>query len=710
MMRFSINHLEQMERTERETFGARSVSEQARYCFDDALDSIISIVTDIGSFVAPEIFLPVKAAMGVADMAQGDFMGGLGNLFGAAGGFGGIGDALSDFSGMSDIANGITDMNSLSNSMDMFGQMTQQGIDGASALANEMGALGSMTSPGEGMNMMSPDFWAGQNGAPSGAFSANLDAAPSDVSKSISDVGTNASDYLKGSVDNASASIRDANGNYRPLSEIAAGPDAQTASLNTGTMTDAGGAAPATQLTSTQAAPELSPEQIDQATGQDFSKTAANAGSNTGFDNYGLAKSGDNYGKTKTSVGEMIGGLGDKLVSYVKEHPIQAMTGLIGLSSAMKGSPGVRASGQPLNVSAPPSLPPMEFNYNPSYNPLSALETSTYGRSGKGAPRSQFTGTVPKKKATGGAVRMADGGVPTYLGEPAALAGYGGGPEFQFFGSQAAQSPATGVYSTNNSGATGVAGSNPVDAAVSEIGGSSTGAPGDVNVNDPSSAPGSRAAQVALGLMSLAPTPVTPVFGLISLLSTLARSSNDAPPDTPDAPPSDESQAEATMGDPTMGIDFGESDPSDGGGQQGSSVGESVGAGTGNTGTGTGTGDSSVGGFGAGDAPGGVGDGTGWAGGGSLAGGLGSMSGKKRGSRYVTGPGSGQSDDIPAQLSDGEYVIDADTVAALGDGSNSAGARRLDEMRKNIRKHKRSAPADKIPPKAKRPEQYMKRA
>lgn len=96
-------------------------------------------------------------------------------------------------------------------------------------------------------------------------------------------------------------------------------------------------------------------------------------------------------------------------------------------------------------------------------------------------------------------------------------------------------------------------------------------------------------------------------------------------------------------------------------------------------------------------------------------GGLGSMAnetagGSNRGSRHVKGPGTGQSDDIPAYLSDGEYVIDADTVAALGDGSNEAGAKRLDEMRKKIRKHKRSAPADKIPPKAKKPEAYLARA
>lgn len=77
---------------------------------------------------------------------------------------------------------------------------------------------------------------------------------------------------------------------------------------------------------------------------------------------------------------------------------------------------------------------------------------------------------------------------------------------------------------------------------------------------------------------------------------------------------------------------------------------------------------------------------------------------------YMSGGTAGQSDKIPAMLSDGEYVIDADTVAALGDGNNAAGASALDKMRRSIRTHKRSAPVDKIPPKAKRPAQYLKGA
>lgn len=66
---------------------------------------------------------------------------------------------------------------------------------------------------------------------------------------------------------------------------------------------------------------------------------------------------------------------------------------------------------------------------------------------------------------------------------------------------------------------------------------------------------------------------------------------------------------------------------------------------------------------------------------------------QQAGGGLLHGRGTGQSDEIegvtpsghPVLLSDGEYVIDAPTVAALGDGSTKAGARRLDEMRKQIR-------------------------
>ena len=77
---------------------------------------------------------------------------------------------------------------------------------------------------------------------------------------------------------------------------------------------------------------------------------------------------------------------------------------------------------------------------------------------------------------------------------------------------------------------------------------------------------------------------------------------------------------------------------------------------------------------------------------------------------YVKGRGDGQADLVPAMLASGEYVWDADTVASLGNGDSDSGAKVLDGMRKAIRAHKRSAPIDEIPPKAKSPLQYMKDA
>jgi len=75
----------------------------------------------------------------------------------------------------------------------------------------------------------------------------------------------------------------------------------------------------------------------------------------------------------------------------------------------------------------------------------------------------------------------------------------------------------------------------------------------------------------------------------------------------------------------------------------------------------------------------------------------------------LRGGTSGQADEINARLSDGEYVMDADVVAALGDGNTEAGARRLDEMRERVRRHKRSAGAKSIPPPAKSPLKYLKK-
>jgi hypothetical protein len=79
--------------------------------------------------------------------------------------------------------------------------------------------------------------------------------------------------------------------------------------------------------------------------------------------------------------------------------------------------------------------------------------------------------------------------------------------------------------------------------------------------------------------------------------------------------------------------------------------------------------------------------------------------------RLVRGGGSGRDDTINARLSDGEYVMDAETVAMLGDGSADEGARRLDGMRAQLRKHKgKTLARGKFSPNAKSPLAYMKGA
>lgn len=74
---------------------------------------------------------------------------------------------------------------------------------------------------------------------------------------------------------------------------------------------------------------------------------------------------------------------------------------------------------------------------------------------------------------------------------------------------------------------------------------------------------------------------------------------------------------------------------------------------------------------------------------------------------YLQGHSGGQDDDINAKLSDGEYVIDASTVSDLGDGNNANGAKKLDQMRRNIRAHKRGGSIT-MPPKAKSLLSYMR--
>lgn len=52
----------------------------------------------------------------------------------------------------------------------------------------------------------------------------------------------------------------------------------------------------------------------------------------------------------------------------------------------------------------------------------------------------------------------------------------------------------------------------------------------------------------------------------------------------------------------------------------------------------------------------------------------------------VPGGGTGQSDEVPAYLSKDEYVVPADVVSHLGDGSSGAGAKKMDKLVSHVRK------------------------
>jgi hypothetical protein len=84
-----------------------------------------------------------------------------------------------------------------------------------------------------------------------------------------------------------------------------------------------------------------------------------------------------------------------------------------------------------------------------------------------------------------------------------------------------------------------------------------------------------------------------------------------------------------------------------------------------------------------------------------------SLGGYSDGGRMLKGPGDGMSDSIPgvigrrqpARLADGEFVVPADVVSHLGNGSTDAGAKKLYAMMDKIRKartgKKKQAPAVK---------------
>ena len=75
-------------------------------------------------------------------------------------------------------------------------------------------------------------------------------------------------------------------------------------------------------------------------------------------------------------------------------------------------------------------------------------------------------------------------------------------------------------------------------------------------------------------------------------------------------------------------------------------------------------------------------------------GGIASLGSYSDGGRLLRGPGDGMSDDIPARigrkqearLADGEFVVPADVVSHLGNGSTDAGAKTLYAMMNKVRK------------------------
>jgi hypothetical protein len=76
------------------------------------------------------------------------------------------------------------------------------------------------------------------------------------------------------------------------------------------------------------------------------------------------------------------------------------------------------------------------------------------------------------------------------------------------------------------------------------------------------------------------------------------------------------------------------------------------------------------------------------------SGGISDLGGYSDGGRLLKGPGDGMSDHIPAsiggkqpaRLADGEFVIPADVVSHLGNGSTDAGAKHLYKMMNKVRK------------------------
>lgn len=85
---------------------------------------------------------------------------------------------------------------------------------------------------------------------------------------------------------------------------------------------------------------------------------------------------------------------------------------------------------------------------------------------------------------------------------------------------------------------------------------------------------------------------------------------------------------------------------------------------------------------------------------GLAAGGISSLGSYSDGGRMLKGPGDGMSDNIPAtiagkqpaRLADGEFVVPADVVSHLGNGSTDAGAKQLYAMMNRVRKARTGNP------------------
>ncbi len=73
--------------------------------------------------------------------------------------------------------------------------------------------------------------------------------------------------------------------------------------------------------------------------------------------------------------------------------------------------------------------------------------------------------------------------------------------------------------------------------------------------------------------------------------------------------------------------------------------------------------------------------------GGYAKGGIGSMANFPRKTGPINGPGTGTSDDIPAMLSDGEFVMTAKAVRGAGKGSRREGARRMYAMMRKLERN-----------------------